>query len=165
MRQGGGQRWSHLQGISLWLISWGWWLPWRSSKDSALSLQRAQVQSLVKELRFHMPHDMALKKKKVASHEDLISPGHLQSSCVINKVWVRSVPHAILNNSQVGDPSPVLPLRKHFENRWIYSGWQKWSGYQYKIPWKHFIHLVCIQLNCGLRNSSEREWLQMDIEK
>ena len=38
-------------------------LPWRSSgKDSALPMQGAGVQSLVRELRSHMPLDMVQKK-------------------------------------------------------------------------------------------------------
>ena len=40
----------------------GWRLPWQSSgSDSTLSMQGVQFQSLVRELRSHMPYGMAKK--------------------------------------------------------------------------------------------------------
>ena len=45
-------------------------LPWWSSGlDSALPLQEAQVRSLVRELRSHMPRGTAKKKKEEGSEE------------------------------------------------------------------------------------------------
>ena len=41
-------------------------------------MQRAQVQSLVRELRSHKPHDMAKKKKNKAKALSGILPGVLE---------------------------------------------------------------------------------------
>ena len=45
-------------------------IPWWSSGwDSVLSLPRARVQSLVRELRSHKAHRVAKKKKKLPGYE------------------------------------------------------------------------------------------------
>lgn len=58
-------------------------LSWRSGgQDSTLSMKRAWVQSLVGEVRFHMPHGTADKKKKKSSRT-----WRYVSWAVADRVW------------------------------------------------------------------------------
>ena len=66
-------------------------LPWRSSgSDSALPLQGAQVRSLVRELRSHMPCDVAKNLKKRKKAKTVLSPASVPSTLLLGPgCWIR----------------------------------------------------------------------------